>query len=81
VLFCAHTGFEGSATLRQIANGELLDRDVFIRFWRVPFEEIPADTIDRDTWLLAEWQKTDDFTERYLSRTYQRTRRGAPRVH
>ncbi len=73
-LFCAHTGFEGTATLREIANGELLDRDVYIRFWRVPFAEIPTEPRAMDTWLREQWRRVDEFVDQYLPRTYARVR-------
>ncbi|HSG89376.1 MAG TPA: lysophospholipid acyltransferase family protein, partial [Pseudomonadales bacterium] len=42
VVFCAHTGFEGSASFVRLFNGSWLDTVVRIRFWRVPFAEVPT---------------------------------------
>lgn len=70
VVFCAHAGFEGSATAKDLLAGRLLGRTIRIHFWRVPAHEIPADTEARESWLREQWQRMD--------RTVERLRRGEP---
>lgn len=60
-VFCAHTGLEKSSSFRESFNGGLVNTKVHIRFWGVPFEDIPTDAAARQTWLLEEWKKVDDF--------------------
>lgn len=60
LLFCAHTGFEGSSDFNTLFNGAWLDTTVRIRFWRVPAEAIPADEAGRRRLLLAQWDKMQD---------------------
>lgn len=43
VVFLAHTGFEGSASLHDLVNGSWRHQQVRLHFWRVPYAEIPAD--------------------------------------
>ena len=43
VVFLAHTGFEGSASLADLINGGWTGQHVKLHFWRVPFKDIPAD--------------------------------------
>lgn len=57
LLFCAHTGFEGSASFRSLFNGGWMDTTIRIRFWRIPARAIPQDAEGRRTLLLSEWQK------------------------
>lgn len=59
VVFCAHAGFEGSATLADLWAGRMLDQTVRIQFWRVPFECIPTDPDAQMAWLYQEWRRVD----------------------
>jgi 1-acyl-sn-glycerol-3-phosphate acyltransferase len=57
LLFCAHTGFEGSASFAKLFNGGWMDTTVRLRFWRVAAADIPADDEGRRALLLAQWDK------------------------
>lgn len=57
VVFCAHTGFEGSASFAQLFNGDWLDTCVRIHFWRVPFTDVPRDEEGLEIWLLQQWDR------------------------
>jgi 1-acyl-sn-glycerol-3-phosphate acyltransferase len=59
VVFCAHTGLEGAATLADLWRGDLIGRTVCVRFWRVPRGEIPAERAARGAWLEAWWERMD----------------------
>lgn len=59
VVFLAHVGFEGTASLRDIWKGKLIGRTVRLCFWRVPSAEIPPSAADRVDWLDAQWARVD----------------------
>ena len=59
VVVCAHTGFEGAASLAQIWQGALVHQTVRVQFRRIPRDAIPTGRDDRLAWLLEEWQRVD----------------------
>ncbi len=59
VVFCAHTGLEGAATLADLWRGELVGRTVRVRFWRVARGEVPAERGARIAWLETWWERVD----------------------
>jgi len=59
VVFCAHEGFDDVTTLGALANGALIDRVIRVRFWRVPFGEIPKTREERLEWLFEHWGVLD----------------------
>ncbi len=64
VVFCAHSGFEGSATAKDLLAGELLGRTIRIHFWRVPYDTVPVPAREREQWLRARWQEMDSVITR-----------------
>ena len=61
IVFCAHTGYENSATLADFVRGGLYRAVVRVKFWRVPAAQVPTDHAARATFLAAEWRKVDAF--------------------
>jgi 1-acyl-sn-glycerol-3-phosphate acyltransferase len=59
VVVCAHTGFEGAASLARIWNGALLHQVIRVQFRRIPRDEVPSERDARVAWILAEWQRVD----------------------
>ena len=59
VVFCAHVGLEGTMHLRDFLHGALLGSTVRVRFWRVPFAEIPKTKEARTEWLYSWWKRVD----------------------
>jgi 1-acyl-sn-glycerol-3-phosphate acyltransferase len=57
VVFCAHVGLEGAATLGDLVRGRLIGQHVRVKLWRVPRACIPHE--DVDIWLDQEWGKVD----------------------
>ena len=57
LVLCAHTGFEGSADFARLLNGSWLDTRVRMRFWRVPYAEIPQSPEDQRTFLYDLWDR------------------------
>lgn len=62
-VFCAHAGFEGSATAKDLLAGRLVGQTIRIHFWRVPAGEIPTHEADRETWLRTQWQRMDQTVD------------------
>jgi 1-acyl-sn-glycerol-3-phosphate acyltransferase len=63
VVFCAHTGFEGAATLADLWRGALVASRVRVRFWRVPRAEVPEGHEARIAWLERWWERLDAWVE------------------
>jgi 1-acyl-sn-glycerol-3-phosphate acyltransferase len=59
VLFFAHTGFDGIATVLDLWAGRLVGATIRVFTWRVPFAEIPKDREGRLAWLAEQWQRVD----------------------
>jgi 1-acyl-sn-glycerol-3-phosphate acyltransferase len=59
VVLCAHSGFEGAASLGQIWRGGLVRRTIHVRFQRVPRAEIPRGFDERAAWLREQWRRID----------------------
>lgn len=57
LLLCAHIGFEGSSHFRNLINGSWMGAAVRLRFWRVPFSQIPTDDAGRRALLFREWDE------------------------
>ncbi len=64
VVFCAHFGFDGVVDMRDSLNGSLVGRKVKVRFWRVPFEEIPKTRAEQKDWLFENWMRVDEWIGR-----------------
>jgi 1-acyl-sn-glycerol-3-phosphate acyltransferase len=62
-VFCAHTGLEATTSIGQLWRGGLVGSRVRVRFWVVPFEEIPRGRKALSDWLWAEWAKVNAFLE------------------
>jgi hypothetical protein len=61
IVFCAHTGLEGANHFADLFSGSLLDTVVRVRFWRVPFRDIPTDRLARIAWLYDQWERVDEW--------------------
>lgn len=57
LLFCAHTGFEGSSHFATLLNGSWVGATIRIQFWRVPFADIPASRDAMVDFLFAQWDR------------------------
>lgn len=72
VIICAHTGFEGAASLAQVWNGALVNRVIRVHFRRISRNEIPTGRDARIAWILKEWQRVDAWVEKQQSRDLER---------
>jgi len=59
VVICAHTGFEGAASLARIWSGALLHRVIRVQFRRIPREQIPSRRDERVEWVFDQWRRVD----------------------
>lgn len=71
VVFCAHLGFEGAASFGDLLAGSLIDRQVRVRFWRVPFSTIPRDAAAQADWLYEHWLRIDDWLAEQRGETHE----------
>jgi 1-acyl-sn-glycerol-3-phosphate acyltransferase len=62
-VFCAHTGLESTTSMGRLWRGDLVGARVRVRFWVVPFEEIPKGREALSTWFWDEWAKVNAFLE------------------
>lgn len=69
LVFCAHTGFEGSADFARLFNGSWLDTTVRIRFWRVPYAEVPTDAEARRAFLYSSWDRMNREVAELIARS------------
>lgn len=63
LLFCAHAGFEGSSHFRNLVNGSWIGARVRIRFWRVPYRDIPVGEDALRTFLFEQWDRMQQAVE------------------
>lgn len=61
VLILAHRGFDGLASVSDLARIGARGRHIQVRLWRVPRSSIPADRDARVRWLYDEWARVDAF--------------------
>ena len=54
VVFLAHVGFEGSASLHDLVNGSWRRQPIYLHFWRVPYQDINTDT---QAFIFENWDK------------------------
>ena len=59
----AHTGLDHLLTVGDVWRELPMDRDIVMRWWRVPREEIPPDREGRIDWLFGWWERIDDWIE------------------
>ncbi|MCB2222704.1 MAG: lysophospholipid acyltransferase family protein [Actinobacteria bacterium] len=59
VVFMAHVGLDGMATVKRLLSGKVVGSRIRVRFWRVPREEIPEGREARIDWLFGQWERVD----------------------
>jgi 1-acyl-sn-glycerol-3-phosphate acyltransferase len=71
VVVCAHTGFEGAASLAQLWMGALVHQVIRVQFRRIPRDEIPTERDARIAWILEEWQRVGAWVESHQSNAWK----------
>ncbi len=83
VVLVAHTGLDHLLTVRDIWRELPMDKQIIMRWWRVPREEIPAGREERIEWLFGWWEKIDAWVAEHrpvdLPPHSRRPRSRAPR--
>ncbi len=65
VVLVAHTGLDHLMTVGDIWRELPMDKRLIMRWWRVPRDEIPADTEQRIDWLFDWWEEIDRWVEEH----------------
>ena len=79
VLLVAHTGLDHLLTVRDLWRALPMDKQIIMRWWRVPRAEIPEGREERIEWLFDWWARIDGWVDEHrpvdLPRTGPRQRR------
>jgi 1-acyl-sn-glycerol-3-phosphate acyltransferase len=68
LLFCAHSGFEGSSHFSNLINGSWMSARIRMTFWRVPFADIPREPDARVAFLFNQWDRMNlEVAGRYVA--------------
>jgi len=63
VVLVAHTGLDHLLTVGDVWRELPMDKQIVMRWWQVPREEIPADREERIDWLYGWWERIDAWIE------------------
>ncbi|QIG45242.1 1-acyl-sn-glycerol-3-phosphate acyltransferase [Nocardioides anomalus] len=63
VVLVAHTGLDHVLTVADVWRELPMDKQIVMRWWRVPRAEIPTDRDDRIEWLFGWWERIDLWIE------------------
>ena len=81
VVLVAHTGLDHMLTVTDVWRELPMDKQIIMRWWRVPREEIPSEREARIDWLYSWWEDIDRWIDEHrpvdLPRR-RRRRRGTP---
>jgi 1-acyl-sn-glycerol-3-phosphate acyltransferase len=65
VVLVAHTGLDHLATVTDIWRELPLDKQLIMRWWRVPRTEIPQGREARIDWLFSQWEEIDRWVDEH----------------
>jgi 1-acyl-sn-glycerol-3-phosphate acyltransferase len=65
VVLVAHTGLDHMLTLRDVWREIPMDKQIIMRWWRVPREEIPEGREARIDWLFSWWERIDEWIDEH----------------
>ncbi|GAA1912328.1 1-acyl-sn-glycerol-3-phosphate acyltransferase [Nocardioides marmoribigeumensis] len=63
VMLVAHTGLEHLVTVRDVWRELPMDKEILMRWWRVPRAEVPTDRDERIDWLFSWWEDIDRWVD------------------
>lgn len=63
VLLCAHTGLDHLTTVADLWRWLPMDKQLTLRWWRVPRPEIPTSRDGVAAWLFTEWARIDRWID------------------
>jgi 1-acyl-sn-glycerol-3-phosphate acyltransferase len=61
VILVAHTGLDHLVTVRDLWRELPMDKQIIMRWWRVPRAEIPGEREARIDWLFSWWERIDEW--------------------
>lgn len=65
VVMVAHTGLDHMLTVADVWRELPMDKQIIMRWWRVPREEIPEGREDRIDWLFGWWERIDAWIDEH----------------
>ncbi len=65
VLLVAHTGLDHLLTVRDLWHALPMDKQIIMRWWRVPREDIPTGRDAQIEWLFDWWAQIDEWIEQH----------------
>jgi 1-acyl-sn-glycerol-3-phosphate acyltransferase len=75
VVLVAHTGLDHLLTIADIWRELPMDKQLIMRWWRVPREDIPAGRDDQIDWIFTRWEEIDRWVEEHRPVDLPRERR------
>ena len=79
VVLVAHTGLDHMLTVTDVWRELPMDKQIIMRWWRVPREEIPSEREARIDWLYSWWEDIDRWIDEHRPVDLpRRRRRGTP---
>lgn len=63
VLMVAHTGLDHLLTVADVWRELPMDKQITMRWWRVPRAEVPTDKDARIDWLYGWWERIDEWVD------------------
>ncbi len=63
VLMVGHTGLDHLVTVSDVWRELPMDKQITMRWWQVPREEIPEGREERIDWLYGWWERVDGWIE------------------
>ena len=63
LLFCAHSGFEGSSHFSNLINGSWMNARIRIQFWRIPYTQVPKEEEAQTGFLFEQWDRMEQTVE------------------
>jgi len=76
----AQVGLDGVRSLADVWDGALIGRTLRVRFWRIPWAEVPRGPEEQAAWFLGEWTRMDEWVGRERGRAADAGLGGAHRA-
>jgi 1-acyl-sn-glycerol-3-phosphate acyltransferase len=65
VVLVAHTGLDHMLTVADVWRELPMDKQIIMRWWRVPREDIPDGRDERIDWLFTQWEEIDEWIDEH----------------
>jgi 1-acyl-sn-glycerol-3-phosphate acyltransferase len=65
VVLVAHTGLDHLLTVADLWRELPMDKQILMRWWRVPREDVPEGRDERIDWLFSWWERIDDWIDEH----------------